>query len=302
MKKYLLVISSLISIYFTIWYQTQATNLSDFTPLIDKKIANMKTTEEKVKFLDNFVTTLNSPTFTKNKNAEFFREAREYTLNMLNVFQYQLLEEQSAKKSKTTVTQPNKASKNTSNKKTSINKSSSKSLPQLSDNFHNIDIDKIRKEILSWHNDERKSLWRNLYTYNIDLEWSATVRANNLASSWKTKNLHLRNSWDWSYNYTSILNWFSDLWINFPASVKWAASFSESIWYWYYKCSSSDCTQTLINSIKKTWTNLIMKEKSYNWDHYRAAVMKHFTQMWIWISIDYSLNRYYLVLEYWVDF
>jgi hypothetical protein len=117
----------------------------------------------------------------------------------------------------------------------------------------------------------------------------------------------VRNSWDWTYSYNSILSWFHDLWINFPASVKCdasanCASFSESVWYWYYKCSKSDCTQDLINAVKKTRTWLIMNEKSYNWDHYRAAIMKHFTQMWAWIAIDKSHNRYYVVFHYWVNF
>jgi hypothetical protein len=99
-----------------------------------------------------------------------------------------------------------------------------------------------------------------------------------------------------------MLNRFSNLWIKFPTSVKWAASFSESVWYWGYKCSKSDCTQDLITAIKKTWTNLIMKEKSSKGSHYNAATMKHFTQMWAWIAIDKSNNRYYLVIHYWVDF
>jgi hypothetical protein len=45
-----------------------------------------------------------------------------------------------------------------------------------------------------------------------------------------------------------------------------------------------------------------MNEKSSNGSHYRAAVMKHFTQMWAWIAIDKSNNRYYIVLHYWVNF
>jgi hypothetical protein len=98
-----------------------------------------------------------------------------------------------------------------------------------------------------------------------------------------------------------MLNRFSNLWINFPGSVKWAASFSESIWYGTYKCSKSDCSDDLITAIKKTWTNLIMKEKASKGSHYNAAVMKHFTQMWAGIAIDKSNNRYYLVLHYGVD-
>ena len=298
MKKFLLIILSIFSLFCFSFNQINARSVADFTPAIDKKVAKMKTTKEKVDFLQMFSDLLANPKFTQDKNAWLFEDLREYTLNMLNVFQHQLKEEQAKAEAKNT----SKSSKSTSTTKTSYSSKSSTKLPHLSDNFSNIDEQKVRDAILSWHNDERDSLWLKNYKYNLDLEWAATIRANEIAKSSKTKYLHVRNSWDWTYNYNSILNWFSDLWINFPSSVKWAASFSESVWYWYYKCSKSDCTQTLIDSVKKTRTWLIMKEKSYNWDHYRAAVMKHFTQMWAWIAIDKSNNRYYIVLHYWVDF
>ena len=298
MKKFLLIILSIFSLFCFSFNQINARSVADFTPAIDKKVAKMKTTKEKVDFLQMFSDLLANPKFTQDKNAWLFEDLREYTLNMLNVFQHQLKEEQAKAEAKNT----SKSSKSTSTTKTSYSSKSSTKLPHLSDNFSNIYEQKVRDAILSWHNDERDSLWLKNYKYNLDLEWAATIRANEIAKSSKTKYLHVRNSWDWTYNYNSILNWFSDLWINFPSSVKWAASFSESVWYWYYKCSKSDCTQTLIDSVKKTRTWLIMKEKSYNWDHYRAAVMKHFTQMWAWIAIDKSNNRYYIVLHYWVDF
>ena len=300
MKKFLLTTITILSLFLVSNSYTQAISLSDFTPWLDKKVASLKTTEEQVKFLQNFADTLSTPTFTKDKNARVYKQLREYTLNMLNVFQHELRQEQAAKtsKSSTTKTTSTKASNNT----TYTKYTSTKSLPHLSDNFSNIDEQKVRNSILSWHNDERYNVWVSDYKYNLDLEWSATVWANKLASSSKTTNLHLRNSWDWTYSYNSILNRFSDLWIKFPASVKWAASFSESIWYWYYKCSKSDCTQDLITAIKKTRTWLIMKEKSSNGSHYRAAVMKHFTQMWAWIAIDKSNNRYYIVLHYGINF
>ena len=300
MKKFLLTVIIILSSFIFFLNQSQALELqlANFTPTIDRIVAKKKTTEEKVKFLKSFSDLLTDKSFTQDPKAWLFEDIREYTLNMLNVFQHELQQEQATKSSKTSSkTTSSKASSSTTAKKASI-----KSLPHLQDNFSNIDEEKVRNAILSWHNDERDSLWLSSYIYNLDLEWAATVWANEIASSWKTKNLHVRNSWDWTYNYNSILNWFYDLWINFPASVKWAASFSESVWYWYYKCSKSDCTQDLINAVKKTRTWLIMNEKSYNWDHYRAAIMKHFTQMWAWIAIDKSNNRYYIVLHYWVNF
>lgn len=257
----------------------------------------MKTTEEKVKWLKSFSELLANPKFTQDKNARLFAELREYSLNMLRVFEFELQEELAKSDGKT-----NTKASSSKNTTVSTTKSSTKDLPHLSDNFPNINEQKVRDNILSWHNEERYNIWVNWYTYNIDLEWSATTRANKLANSHKTSNLHLRNTWDWFYNYNSILKRFSNLWIKFPSNVKWASSFSESIWYGTYKCSKSDCTQELINATKKTRTWLIMKEKSSNGSHYRAATMKHFTQMGVWIAIDKSNSRYYIVLHYGVDF
>lgn len=297
MKKFLLIIFSLLSIFFISYNYSNARSVADFTPAIDKKVAKMKTTEEKVKRLKSFSELLTNPKFTQDKNARLFEDIREYSLNMLRVFEFELKEEQTKSDSKTNT-------KSTSSKNTTVSttKLSIKDLPHLSDNFSNINEQKVREAILSRHNEERDNVWVNPYAYNLDLEWSATTWATKLADSGKTSNLHLRNSWDWYYNYDSMLNWFYSLWIKFPASVKWAASFSESVWYGSYKCSSSDCTQTLIDAIKKTWTWLIMKEKSSNGSHYRAATMKHFTQMWAGIAIDKDNNRYYLVIHYGVEF
>lgn len=293
MKKFIIIIFSILSIFF-IWNNYgQTLNLASFTPAIDKKVTKMKTTEEKVKWLRSFSKLLNEPTFTQDKNAKLFAEIRDYSLNMLKYFEAELQNEQLKNSSSKKVAWSNT---------TTTQKISKSNLPHLSDYFSNIDEQKVRNAILSRHNEERNNVWVNPYIYNLDLEWSATTRANKLAASGKTSNLHLRNSWDWYYNYDSILNRFSNLWITFWKAPKWAAAFSESIWYGTYKCSKSDCTQELITAIKKIWTNLIMKEKSSNGSHYRAATMKYFTQMWAWIAIDKSNNRYYLVIHYGVNF
>ncbi len=290
MKKLLLIILGLLPIFFVYSNYVESVSVSDFTPSLDKKIASMKTTEEKVKYLQSFSDLLASPKFTKDKNAKLFAGIREYSLNMLKVFESELREEQA---------------KNNSNKSETYNAGnftqSTKNLPHLSDNFWNIDVQAVRKAVLTRHNEERKSVWVGYYTYNLDLEWSATVWANKLADSHKTSNLHPRNPGDWYYNYDSMQNRFSGLWIKFSKAPKWAAAFSETIWYGYYKCSKSDCTQDLIDAVKKTRTWLIMKEKSSGGSHYKAATMKHFTQMWAWVAIDKTNNRYYVVLHYWVD-
>jgi len=287
MKKFLVIISSILSIVIISINQTQAVSVADFTPILDKKISKLETTEEKVKYLQSFSELLTESKYTKSKDGRLYKGIREYCLNMLNVFQHELNEELG--KSFQWIV---------SNNSEFLVKTSTLELPHLSDNLPNIDIQKVRDAILSWHNEERASLWRNSYRYNLDLEWSATTRANNLAFSGKTKNLHARNASDWYYNYNSMTNWFSNLWITFWDAPKWAAAFSETVWRNVYKCNKFDCTDELITAIKKTWTWLIMWEKSSNWSHYKAANMKHFTHMWIWIAIDKSNNRYYLVIHY----
>lgn len=275
---------------------TKSLDINEFTPLLDKKIASLKTTEEKVIYLQWFTNILTNKKYTQNKDAQVFKNIREYSLNMLNSFQQELNEE---------------VIKNTTNTQNSwtnnslyITKTATiTNLPHLSDNFTNIDVEKVRNAILTRHNEERKFLGLNPYSYNMDLEWSATTRANKIASAHKTSNFHPRNNWDWYYNYNSMLTRFYNLWIKFPTNIWWwSSSFSESIWYNTYKCSKNNCTDELINAIKKTRTGLIMKEKSSNGSHYKAATMKHFTQMWIGIAIDKDYNRYYLVLHYGINF
>lgn len=286
MKKFFAIILSILSIVTISTNQTQSVSVADFTPTLDKKISKMETTQEKIEYLQSFTNLLSTPKYTKNKDARLYKGIREYCLNMLNVFEQELKEKENRNPTITNYTQ---ASAKIGN------------LPHLSDNLPNVDIQKVRNAILFWHNEERRSIWANPYTYNLDLEWSATIRASNLSVSWKTKNLHARNAWDWYYNYNSMTNRFSNLWINFWNAPKWAASFSETVWRNVYKCNKSDCTQEIITAIKKTWDWLIMKEKASNGSHYRAATMKHFTQMWAWIAIDKTNNRYYIVIHYGVN-
>lgn len=293
MKKTLLILWILF-ISLTPVNRIQALSVADFTPILDKKVAKMATTEEKVDYLRSFSKSLDDKKYTQDKNARLYRQVKEYSLNMLRVFESELEAEQAKSWSRTQINSKKSSSKNTTKITTN--------LPHISDTITNIDVEKVRDAVLSRHNSERSSIWLKTYIYNFNLEWTATTRAKKLVESGKTSNLHLRNPGDWYYNYNSMQDWFSGLGVKFPVSVWWAASFSETIWYNTYRCSKSDCTQELINAIKKTWTWLIMKEKTSWGSHYRAAMMKHFTQMWLWIAVDRTHNRYYLVIHYWVDF
>jgi hypothetical protein len=148
-----------------------------------------------------------------------------------------------------------------------------------------------------WHNQERALCGVASYAYHSELEKSAQTWADKLRTEGRTSNTHARNAGDGYYNYTSITNWFADLNIKFLNAGGGRASFSESVGWGYYNCTSSDCTEQLITALKTT-RDFFMSEKSRNGEHYRAITMGHFTQMGMGVSIDIEKKRYYLVLHY----
>jgi hypothetical protein len=146
MKKFLIIIISILPIFFISFNQANSLSVADFSPALDKKVSKIKTTNEKVKFLQTFADLLTDPVFTKDKNAKLFSDLRDYTLNMLKYFEYQLEEE-------------NSRNQLSSNKSTTTTQKTSKSnLPHLSNNFSDINEQKVRNAILSWHNYERNNV------------------------------------------------------------------------------------------------------------------------------------------------
>ena len=114
----------------------------------------MKTTQEKVEYLRSLADLLTTPKFTQDKNAQLYANLREYVLNMLKVFEYELKEEQS----QTQHSSNKKDSQTTSNKSTNNTNNTTKKLPHLLDNFSNINEQKVRDAVLSRHNEERKNV------------------------------------------------------------------------------------------------------------------------------------------------
>ena len=54
----------------------QALELADLTPALDQKVANMKTTEAKVKWLQKYSDLLATPKFTQSKDAKLYEKLR----------------------------------------------------------------------------------------------------------------------------------------------------------------------------------------------------------------------------------
>lgn len=132
MKRLLLIILFAISIVAI--NPAKALNPENFTPVIDRKIEKLTTIEQKVAFLQNLSSILSNNKYSKDKNSDFYDNIRTYSLQLLQNFQ-NLLDEESL---------------------IQISIQSKKlNLPTLSDNISNIDEQKVRDAILSWHNEER---------------------------------------------------------------------------------------------------------------------------------------------------
>jgi uncharacterized protein YkwD len=271
MKKFLGYICG-ISLFFG--GVSNAITLESFTSAIDQQVEQQGSTEKKISFLEGLKSLLESPTFTTSEYYQMFAELANYSYQKIQTIK----------------------STPDSTVRWQTKPSDGKSYLTLS----NVNLQTVRDTLLGWHNDERISLGLSPYAYHSDLEKSATTWAEVLKNEERTSNTHSRSSSDGYYNYESIMDRFGGLNIFFPSATNGRASFSESVGWGYYKCSSSDCTDTLITQLKTT-RDFFMSEKKSNGSHYRAITTSHFTQMGIGVVIDSSKNRYYMVIHYGMD-
>ena len=159
------------------------------------------------------------------------------------------------------------------------------------ENINNVDWEVVRNSILEWHNSVRRDLWLDEYKLEKKLNHTANVRADYLVDLWSAT--HKRLASDGYYNYWSIKDWFNNQWVEF----KWSwTQFTESIWYRSYSCKQDDCTQELLNTIRKSF-DFFMSEASDNGAHYRAIVHPNFE--YIWIGYDTNGSNSFAVIHYW---
>lgn len=158
----------------------------------------------------------------------------------------------------------------------------------------NVDMHKVRSTWLAWYNDARAKRWLSPYIYDARLEPSAYDWNKQFARS-RWKNHHTRNPWDGYYNFRVIDQWFKNRWINPP--IKNRAKHTENVWYGYYHCTSGDCTDSLIRSIRSTF-NFFMSEASYNGSHYRSIMQSNFSKIGLNIITVPAERRYYITIHY----
>jgi len=137
----------------------------------------------------------------------------------------------------------------------------------------NVDRDRVKAERLAWHNEYRG--WLKPYTYNESLNYTALTWAEQIArETRKTWSTHARKSGDWYWNTESIKERFSDLWVN-------VLYFSESNAYGYYNCKKSDCTQEMIDILRKCFDRTFL-----DGTHRPAVTSKTYDQIWFGVAVN----------------
>ncbi|MBC7503750.1 CAP domain-containing protein, partial [Candidatus Gracilibacteria bacterium] len=158
-----------------------------------------------------------------------------------------------------------------------------------------VDMERVRSAWALWYNDTRNILGLGAYTYDS--------RLNSTAYDWNTEfakgkalNHHTRNPGDGYYNFAVIDKWFITRGVD-PIVIS-RAKHTENVGYGRYSCSSGDCTESLIQSIRTTF-DFFMSEKGKSYDaHYRSIVQPNFTKIGLSVIVVPGEQRYYLTVHY----
>lgn len=179
---------------------------------------------------------------------------------------------------------------------TTNSKKTSACLPQSPYVPKNVDLAKVRAEWIKWYNAARKANGLPAYTYDPNLDRTATLWSD-LAKQ-KGKIAHTRPGQTVYYDYKRMVSWFKTLGLTFP-NVK-GQTFVENIGWDYYGCSPSaaDCTDQMIASIKHTYNFFIgEKNKKYR-AHYDSIMGKQFKKIGLGLAVDPISKKYYLTVHY----
>ncbi len=162
-----------------------------------------------------------------------------------------------------------------------------------------VDMNRVRWAWLGFYNSTRRDTWLSPYSYDTRLD--NTAHSWNVEfAKWRWLNHHRRNPSDSYYSYSTITEWFKSRGV--IGKVAWWSTTTENVGYGYYSCNSSDCTDSLISSIRTTY-EFYMSEKWRSYDaHYKSIVQPYFTKIGLDIIVVPEERRYYLTVHYITDF
>ncbi|MFC1810596.1 S-layer homology domain-containing protein [Patescibacteria group bacterium] len=157
----------------------------------------------------------------------------------------------------------------------------------------NIDMDTVRETWLSWYNEERRLLGLHEYIYDDQLnrtatQWSKVSRDRGYMD-------HKRDGSTDYYDFYGIMDWFAGLGIEFVNSA-----YTENIAWEMYYCdvTAEDCTQDMINSVRKGF-DFFMSEKGGSYTaHYDSIISPNYNIIGLGVAINDDANKFYLTVHY----
>ncbi len=158
----------------------------------------------------------------------------------------------------------------------------------------NFDEDLIEKtRIDRVNNDIRIPRWLTPIQSEYKLRETARDWSLSLREKWVAD--HKRFSYSWYYDYKAITKRFADRGVVFK-NVNRATS-TENIGRARHTCAWDDCTQKVIDDIKRIY-DYFVSEESYNGVHWRTMVHPEFKIVWISFAIDYENDKVFAVMHY----
>ncbi len=165
-------------------------------------------------------------------------------------------------------------------------------VPYADTRIRRVDIQKVRDTWVGWQNAERKKLGLKPLTENPQLNRSAALWSQHAALQGSIS--HKRKPGAAYYDYGAIEKWFLDLGLQFKNVNR--STFSESIGYGPYSCSTGDCTSKMIAALKTTFDFYMREKGKKNSPHYNAIVRGEFANVGVGIAL--KDGTYYLTTHY----
>lgn len=167
-------------------------------------------------------------------------------------------------------------------------------IPRGEDMPTNIDMVKIRATWLQWYNEKRTAAGLKPYVYNAQLDrtayiWSDYARTQGSIS-------HKRPGTTAYYDYAAIKKWFKNLGLTFKTES--GRDFVENIGWGVYRCSTSDCNDKLLSSIRTTFDFFYGEKNKSSRPHYDSMMSPIYDEIGIGIAIDEKSGKYYMTVHY----
>jgi uncharacterized protein YkwD len=157
-----------------------------------------------------------------------------------------------------------------------------------------IDMEEVRRTWIAWTNETRALESIPRIHENHALNWTATQWSRLSRESGAMS--HKRDGQEAYYDYALITDWFKKRDVEFALVNR--STYSESIGWGYYKCSSSDCTADFLKALRSTYDMYLREKNQASRPHYGSIVRPEFTQIGVGIAVDQATKKFYVTTHY----